>query len=411
MSLSSHIRIIIAAVMTATAFLALECTTPAATPAKQPDAGIAAPLDSVFDSIFTGKANPGATIVIMKDDSIVYSRSFGMARLDKPAPMTDSTLLNVASASKTFTAVGLMKLVADNKVSLDEPLSTFFPDYNREVFSRVTLRHVLSHTSGLPDLRPRTNDQWKEYIKEYPSSFAQAPDYRLYGREEELARFFSTVDSLRFTPGTHFEYNDAPYLLIPQIIERITGESFESWMKTNIFAPAGLTETSYYDPTKHSSRMAHAYAPARGEKKRGVFRSKDGAWDEFDYGEAEFFLTRADNGIFTTPREFMKWVSALYNGRVIPRQYVDSANTRQIDTNVRNVGYGLGLFLEEAPSKPLKPFHSTSNGGFGVFEGGYPDYNIFYLIFANRPDWNRLETATKVDSVLLAKGWIPSTDK
>ncbi len=372
-----------------------------------PETELSVPLDSLFGSIFSERNAPGAVVIVMKGDSIYYNRSFGMARLGNDAlPMSDSAVLNVASASKTFTTMGLLKLVDEGRLTLDDNLAKFFPEFKAPFFKRITLRHVLSHTSGLPDARPRTADQWKEYLKQHNSVFAQAPDFLRYGREDELARFFTTVDSLRFEPGTHYEYADAPYLLIPQIIEQLTGRKFEEWIETTVFSPAGLTETSYLDHLRRHTAMAHGYAPASGEKRQDVFRSYDGKWDEFDYGEAEFFNTRADNGIFTTPRDFVKWIRALYSGRVIAPALLDSANQCLTSTNYDNIGYGLGLYVQDTPELPKKVFHSTSNGGFGIFETIYPELDVFYLIFANRPDWNRLETSMKVDSILAAHKWL-----
>lgn len=386
--------------------LCCACRDKRAAMSNSPVTELTAPLDSIFERIFPDVDAPGAVVIVMKGDTTYYNRSFGMARLGADAmPMSDSTVLNVASASKTFTTMGLLKLVDQGKLSLDDNLAKFFPEFKAPFFRQITLRHVLTHTSGLPDARPRTADQWKEYLKLHSSVFAQAPDFLRYGREDELARFFTTVDTLRFAPGTHYEYADAPYLLIPHIIEQLTGCTFEEWIEAEVFAPAGLTETTYRD-FKNPAISAHGYAPASGKRRHETFRSSDGKWDEFDYGEAEFFNTRADNGIFTTPRDFVKWKKALYSGKVVRPALLDSANRCLTSTNFANIGYGLGLYVQDIPGKPKKAFHSTSNGGYGIFEAVFPDKDVFYLIFANRPDWNRLETAIKVDSVLTAHKWL-----
>lgn len=345
-------------------------------------------------------------MIVCRGDSIMYNRNFGLADLEKNIPMTDSTIVNIASASKTYVTAALLRLRDDGHLTLDDKLSKFFPNFKSQIFDSVSLRQVLSHTSGLPDKRPRTSDQWDEYVLRHQSPFAYGPDYLLYGREEELTRFFETVDTVRHAPGTVFEYQDAPYLLLPAIIEQITGINFEVWMKRNIFARAGLTETEYYDPANPHPRMAHAYTPAIGDPDRGRFRSRDGKWDEYDYGEAEFFLTRADHGICTTPREFVKWITALYSGRIVAKSSLSEANSAVIFTNTDSVQYGLGLFVQDIASKPFKVFHSRSNGGFAIFEAVFPRQNICYLIFANRPDWKRLATSEKIDSILMSHKWL-----
>lgn len=370
---------------------------------------LTAPLDSLLTPLFPSSSDPGAYVMVMKGDSVYYSRGFGRARLDQPAPMTDSTILNVASASKTFTALAILKLASEGKISLDDPVSKYFPAFNHKVFDRVTLRHVLSHSTGLSDTRPHTEEQWTDFLRDHRTAFARRPDFVRYGRENELQKIYRNVDTLIHTPGTYFEYADAPYVLLPRVVEKVTSVPFEEWVEQNIFAPAGLKETHYVSPEFSHARMAHAYSHAKGDRRHGVYRSNDGRWDESDYGEAEFFLTRADHGIFTSPREFAHWVKAIYSGKVVPRQLLDSANVTQVHTGLRDIGYGLGLYTQTTPGWPYKVFHSSQNGGFSIYEAYFPDKDIFYFIMANRADWNRLETAYRLDSILVDKRWIVST--
>ena len=150
--------------------------------------------------------------------------------------------------------------------------------------------------------------------------------------------------------------------------------------------------------------QAHAYTPVRPDSPspRGVYRSPDRRWQEADYGEVEYFASRADNGIYTTPREFMRWVRKLYDGEIISLQSLELTNTPFVATATPYIGYGLGVYTQDSPGFPRKTFHSDSNGGFSAYEAIFPDCGLFYLIFANRPDWERIATAEKVDSILMA---------
>ena len=211
---------------------------------------------------------------------------------------------------------------------------------------------------------------------------------------------------MKSAPGSAYEYQNAPYLLLPAVIENVTGCNFESWMQENIFEPAELSETEFYDPANPHPRMAHAYTPAKGQAAKGRYRSRDGRWDEYDYGEAEFFLTRADHGICATPRDFIKWIRALYGGGLLSDKSLREVNTPVVATDNDSIQYGLGLYVQDIASKPLKVFHSHSNGGFSVFEAVFPRQDIYYLIFTNRNDWNRLATSEKVDSILKSHHWL-----
>lgn len=364
-------------------------------------------LDSLFTGIFatTGPA-PGAVVTVMSGDTVLYSGAFGNADLQRNKPLSDSTVLNAASASKTFIVAALLKLQEQGLLDLDEPLNTYLPEYATAPFKEITARNIVMHTTGLPDLRPRTAQEWDDYTKTHPSHFGYGNDYMLYGREDEQVKVFLYADTLKCTPGTRFEYQNATFLLLSELIERLSGRRFENWMNDEIFAPAGLTETQYYDPESPSPRLAHGYIPFEGHAPKGTFVSADKKWQEYDYGEAPFFLSRADNGIFTTPREYLKWLRAFYNGEVISKESAKKTYTDLIATDIPDIHYGYGAYVQNVPAKPYKVFHSTSNGGFSVFEAIFPRQNVYYTIFANRTGWNRFGTAEKVDSILRRHGWL-----
>lgn len=376
-----------------------------------PDCEITRPLDSLLSTVFSDPRDPGAVVMVMRDGKIVYDRCYGRARLDKDTPLTDTTMLNVAAATKTFVTTGLLKLVEQGRVSLDDSLTRFFPTFPKAIFDKITLRHVLTLSTGLPDPRPRTKSQWDEYVLENPATpFDDALDYMLYGREEELLRIYESLDSIVSAPGEEFFYQELPYILLSGVIENVTGQKFEDWMSENMFKAAGLEHTVFYKIGADGPNVAHGYTPASIHSNKGAFRSRDGRWDEYDYGEVPFFLTRANKGIYTNGREFMKWVKALYEGKLISPETLDMTTTKHIDTERKYVGFGMGVFVEEKPGMPKKFFRMMPNGGFTVFEGGFPSQNLFYLIFSNRNDWNRLETARKIDSVFVAEGWLPVTE-
>ena len=364
-------------------------------------------LDSLFTGIFatTGHA-PGAVVTVMSGDTVLYTGAFGNADLQRNTPLTDSTVLNAASASKTFIVAALLKLQEQGLLDLDEPIQNYLPQYSTAPFKTITARHIVMHTTGLPDLRPRTAEEWADYTKTHPSHFGYGKDYMLYGREEEQVKVFQTADTLKYTPGTHFEYQNAPFLILSQLVERVSGRKFEDWMQSEIFEPAGLTETQYYKPESPSPRLAHGYIALQGEAPKGVFVSADGKWQEYDYGEAPFFLSRADNGIFTTPREYIKWLRAFYNGKIISKASAKKTYTDLVATNIPDIDYGYGTYVRNIPTKPYKVFHSTSNGGFSVFEAIFPRQNVYYTIFANRTGWDRFGTTEKVDSILRRHGWL-----
>lgn len=366
---------------------------------------VAVALDSLFSSLF--KANePGAAVVVVRGDSIVYNKGFGLARLDNLVPINDKTMFNICSVSKQFSAVALFILAEQGKLSLDDTVNKFFPEFRASFFKHITLRHLLSHTSGIPDARPRTEEEWEQYKANKKTLFKNVDEFKRFCQEDESCRYLETLDSLAFEPGSRYEYQNPTFQLMLMIVEKVTGEKFDSWMRTHVFLPAGMEETTYFEPDKIIPRMAHGYIIARDKNTKNSCCSRYGKWEECDYGEANFFGTKADGGIYTTPLEFIKWDKALYHDKLISGIMRKEAHTGKIATDIPNTDYGYGWFIEHSPGRPQKIYHTGDNGGFLIFEGRFPEKDLFYLIFANRPDWNREETVEEVDKILERQGWI-----
>ena len=351
-------------------------------------------VDTLFSSLFKSD-EPGAYVMIVKNDSILYSRGFGKANLDQNISLTDSTMINICSVSKQFSAVALCLLAEQGKLSLDDSVKKFFPNFEADFFNKITLRHLISHTSGLPDARPRTQEQWKEYKAINKTQFKSVEDFKLYCEEEESCRFMEQLDSLAFEPGSQYEYQNPTFQLILMIVEKTTGQKFDDWMRENIFLPIGMEKTTYFEPNKNIPFMATAY---------DIDDNK--VWYECDYGEANFFGTKADGGLYTTPLEFLKWDNAIYSNKFISSSIREELHKGRIDTDIPYTQYGYGWFIERHPNRPQKIYHTGDNGGFLIFEGRFPKQNLFYLIFANRPDWDREDVVEQMDCIFEKAGWL-----
>lgn len=346
-------------------------------------------LDSLMSETFP-QDGPGAQFTILKDGKILLSKGYGLSDLGTGTPITDSTYFNICSVSKQFSSVALMLLSERGLLSLDDPINKYFPAFEAEFYSHITLRHLLSHTSGIPDARPRNEEQWQKYLTLNESKFDSYIDFDRFCEEEESVRYLEHLEALNFEPGTRYEYMNPTYQLILMIVEQVTGEDFDTWMRENVFLPAGMENTFYFEPDKDlPANTAHGY-----------MKDDSGNWVECDYGEANFFGTKADGGIYTTPLEFIRWDRALYGDKVMSGASRKEVHTPRIATDIPDTDYGYGWFIEHKGGRPLKIYHTGDNGGFLIFEGRFPDKDIFYLIFANEPEWDREGTVEKVDQIL-----------
>ena len=339
-------------------------------------------LDRVLKPVFP-EGQPGAVVLVMKEDSILYDKGFGQANMETGAHLDGDTPLNVASVSKQFTAVAVLQLVQEGKVSLEDPVSKYFPEYESRIWEEITLSHLLSHSSGVPDER--------DYLSKEQKIFA----------DDALAvEYMKTLDHRNFAPGTAYEYVNPTYTLLGFLIERVSGEPFIEYMQKHVLQPPGMDKTYYFDRDNQNPAAAHGYA------------SIDDGWQEFDFGEETFFATLPDGGLYTSTHEFVKWEKALRSGTVLDKDLLDLAMTPHTDAsysrwsdyqNRANTWYGYGWFMEPAKDgAPLRIYHTGDNGGFKILAARYPDWDLLVLVFANRADWDRYDLYMKLEKELLS---------
>ncbi len=336
-------------------------------------------VDSLFSSQYPSN-EPGVSVLIMKEDSVIFSQGYGIADLSTGLTIDDNTFFNIASVSKQFSAVAIMMLAEEGKLSLDDNLKKWFPDFQADFFNDIKLSHLLSHTSGIPDSRDRSN---REFV-------TKATDVESYS-------YIAKLDSLNFEPGSKYEYMNPTFQLMYSIIEMASGIPFETFMKERIFNPSGMEETLYFEEGRFIPRMAHGYLQ-NGDTK---------VFEEFDYGEESFFATKADGGIYTSVREFINWEKVLRKNILISEKMTNDAHSPKIKIEeIVDNYYGYGWFIEKKTDYPTKIYHTGDNGGFQILAARYPEENILILIFSNRNDKNREENAFSIDQILKKAGWL-----
>ncbi len=366
-------------------------------------------LDKYFNSIYNPD-EPGAAILILKNDTIIYDKGFGISDLETKAKIDGNTFFNIASISKQFTAVAIMKLAEEGKISLDDNVKKYFPSFKADFFNKITIRHLLSHSSGIMDQRPRDNR-----------------DFVLYCTDIESIKYMEEITELRFEPGSNYEYVNPTFQLLYVIIEQASGMSFEDYMKKFIFTPSNMNSTIYFSPEKNIPNMAHGYIlsednlsnkgteserspeaeAAANEIKKGA--KSFGKFKECDYGEETFFATKADGGIYTSTHQFVNWFNSISNNKVIsPKSILEAQTPKTVVSNSPfssyqnrpNTWYGYGWFIEKENDEIFKIYHTGGNGGFQTYEATYPDQNVSIILFGNRDDISLWTNVLSIESIL-----------
>lgn len=363
-------------------------------------------LSEQIDKIMTlryGNDAPGGAIMILKNDSTIFENYYGIANMETGELISKSTRFNIASISKQFTVVGALRLVEQGKLSLNQSISNWFPQYNESFWKKIELRHLMSHTSGLPDSRDRSDR-----------------NACVYANDSISMGYFPSVKKLLFTPGEHYDYKNPTFLLIANIIEQCENIKFIDYQQKHIFNVLGMSNTSYFNPNITPTHTAHGYINTHAVslsstdndtagKTLQINNPKSG-WQEYDYGEETFFATRPDGGIYSTIRDLAKWEKGLRENKIISRELLYTAYTPHVTVtgskwssyqNRENTYYGLGWFVDKTPGFPTKVYHTGDNGGFQAYLAKYPDKNVSIIILENRNDNDRWSLVKTIDKLLL----------
>ncbi|HLO30898.1 MAG TPA: serine hydrolase [Anaerolineales bacterium] len=202
-------------------------------------------LDHILRKIMSDWSIPGLEVSIVENGEITYLRGFGLQSLLTHAPITTESVFCIASVSKCFVACAIMQLVEQGKLQLDTPLVHYLPDFrlDDERFIQITLRQMLSHTSGMPDMDELEYNELLAH-PEYDEAALERYVHSLAGRKMIAA------------PGERFAYSNIAYNVLGHLIARTSGRTFEDHMKENILRPAGMTESTFYFPEVDRDRLA-----------------------------------------------------------------------------------------------------------------------------------------------------------
>jgi CubicO group peptidase (beta-lactamase class C family) len=284
---------------------------------------LAARAGELFASFNRG-LSPGCALAVVDNGQVALARGYGFADLARRQPITPRTVFDVASVSKQFTAACVLLLAERGRLRLDDDVRRYVPELPRfdaggdAPPARITLDHLLHHTSGLPsyiDLLVRSGRRYEEVT----------------GDDEALAALAGVRQTL-FRPGTAFRYSDTGYFLLSLVIKRVTGQSLRQFAADNLFTPLGMTDTRILDdPAQRVPGRAVAYTRAPG----GGFQPEQANWEQ-----------TGDGGVNTTVLDLAKWDANFYSGAVGGKALVAAMTTPGTDAAGRPLPYGGGLFLD-----------------------------------------------------------------
>jgi len=341
-------------------------------------------IDAVFASLKSAKA-PGAAALVVHHGRVVFRRGYGVTDLRTLQKIDERTNFRLASFTKQFTAACIMLLAHDGKLSYDDHLTHFFPEFPAYGNS-ITLRNLLNHTSGLEDYEDLLSQQ---YPGTPPEKIPQILD-------AGVLKLLEQQTTVKFPAGTKWEYSNSGYAVLAMIVEKVSGKPFGEFLQERIFTPLKMTNTLAYERGKNE--VPHR---AYGHTK------EDDGWHQTDQSPTSAVL--GDGGIYSSLDDLAKWDRALRLYTLLTEAEMQPALTPVQPTEGpakspegTTVSYGFGWFLDPYQGH-RRMSHNGETIGFRTTIQRFPDDQLTIIILANRADTNPEDLALKVADLYLAK--------
>ncbi len=318
-------------------------------------------MDELFES-YTQYNRFVGNVLVSENNKIIYQKSFGYADLEKGRRNSEKSIFSIASLTKSLTAVGIMKLVEAGKLTLETPLSTYFPHFMPEYSDQITIQHLLNNSSGMQANIGRVDDAGNGLM----------PETGEVTIDELLEKFKDS--QLNFEPGTAYEYNNFGYVLLANIIEKVSGTSYADFMEQTVFKPAGMKSTATAT-SKCVGRMTYPYFGLGME-----------TFERFTAPLHTSWLMGAADATSTTT-DLYKFMQALDNGTLLNPASVDQLYTRSQAMGVNEMASGLGWVTDEKEGEKWV-YNSGLLPGYASMMGSLPEQNIKVIILSNATSVN-----------------------
>lgn len=340
-------------------------------------------VDSIL-SRWSHPSSPGAAVLVIEGTSVLLAKGYGASSLEAGTPITPDTRFLLGSVSKQFTAMAIMMLAERGKLSYDDKLTRFFPEFPQYAES-ISIRHLLHHVAGFPEYEQlfvdngKVGKDWPRSMRTKPSSFEPTA--------KDVVTLLAQSATPHFRPGAQWEYSNSGYVLLGQIIEKASGRRYAQFLAEHIFRPLGMSQSAVYDETK-------PVIPNRASS----YERGDSGFKEIDY--TPFNAIYGEDNVVTTLRDMFKWDQALNSERLVQRRTLNEAFTpgRLNDGSATKYGFGwslgsvLGLRVEQ---------HGGSWVGFRNMIMRFPDQRFTVVVLSNLAEFDPGGIAIRVAAVYL----------
>lgn len=314
-------------------------------------------------------------VLVAKNEKILYSNQIGIADFKKKAPLKKESVFQLASVSKQFTAAAIMLLNERKKVRLTDTVNRYFPDFP---FKNVTIKNLLNHTAGLPKYFWVAEHKW---LKE------KAPT------NSEMMTFLESSDVQRyFKSGRNFDYSNTGYFVLASIVEKVSGTSFSSFLKSNIFEPLQMKHSYVYSFENDSIK----------EDQLDGYRLHRG-WRHLKIKGTVNDAIVGDKNVYTTAEDLFKWTHGLNTGRLLSKESLALMYSKGETIYGREVPYGFGFRIDTKREKSI--YHHGKWNGFSTGLTKYLEDDLVVIVLEHT-SYNATKSLTKKIKKIVTENFV-----
>ena len=337
-------------------------------------------LAETLDSSINTHAFSGV-VSIRQQGQVLYERAAGYADRSNKVINTLDTRFGIASGTKFLTALAIGKLIATHKLSfstrLRDCLTLDFPHYSPE----ITIRHLLTHTSGIPDYLD------EDKVTDNENFFVSRPWYELKSPRDYLAVF--PDEAMKFPPGERFSYSNSGYILLGVVIEEVTGLKYQDYVEQAILNPLGMNRSGYFAFNQLPEQTALGYIEEAGSWRTNIYNLP--------------IVGASDGGVYTTVDDLAILWKAFWANEILPKELVNLYATPHVSTETKETStrYGYGLWIDEAPGRQPEVYIMGSDAGVSFWSSVTRNTDLHVTVISNTTEgaWPVLRD---LDSVLLS---------
>lgn len=337
-------------------------------------------LPASLDSLFAAHPDFSGVALVAEEGKPVFQKAFGFRDREAGNQNDTTTLFELASVSKQFTGMIIMMLQEEGKLSYDDPMAKYIPELP---YPGITIRHLLTHTSGLPDYQAVMDENWDKS--------------KVAGNDQIIQYLIAYHPPKRFEPGAKYEYSNTGYVMLGSIAERAGGKDFVALCREKIFGPVGMTSTDIRSLEEKAAIQNFAKGYIFVEAKNRYIRA-----DSFPSSNYIVWLgnRKGPGRVSSNVGDMLRWDRALYNTTLVKRETLSEAFEPYRLTNDSLSNYGFGWQIDQHKTLGRKIWHTGSNPGYSTRIVRFIDADKTYIILSNNayPKITALDRA--LDSLL-----------